>query len=125
MIEFLYASLICNVLFTHFFADFIMQSDWMARNKSTSFEALGAHVLTYTAFLALFTWTIWSPDNYLNLLYFVGFNGIMHFITDAITSRGTKYLWEKQDVHNFFVLIGLDQFIHAATLIFSFTYFYK
>jgi hypothetical protein len=41
---------------------------------------------------------------------------IMHFITDAITSRTTSYLWQKGERHWFFVVIGLDQAIHMTTL---------
>ncbi len=43
-------------------------------------------------------------------------NGVLHFITDAITSRITSKLWQKNDMHNFFVVVGFDQLVHYACL---------
>lgn len=93
------------VLLVHWIADFICQSDYMARNKSSSNKALGLHILVYTWVMTVLG------------LKFAIVNGLIHFVVDFITSRITKKLWAKQDVHNFFVVIGLDQLIHTVTLI--------
>lgn len=92
-------------LLIHWIADFICQTDYMARNKSTSVKALSLHILVYTLIMSTLG------------IKFAIINGMIHFVVDFITSRITKKLWAKQDVHNFFVVIGLDQFIHATTLI--------
>lgn len=93
------------IIIIHWIADFIFQTDKMAVNKSTSFKWLTSHVLAYSSFLLMF-----GP------LYAI-VNGIAHFITDAISSRLTSYFWKKQDRHNFFVIIGLDQALHLIVLI--------
>lgn len=94
----------------HWFADFVLQSNWMASNKSKSNRALLAHISVYTLVLCIIN-PLWAL-----------INGILHGITDYFTSRWTSRLWAKQDTHNFFVVIGLDQCIHAITLVI--TYFW-
>ena len=90
----------------HFVADFVLQSDWMARNKSKDNKALLLHVSVYSIpFMVLI-----SP------LYGV-INGILHFGIDYFTSRLSGRLWARGEVHNFFVIIGFDQLLHALSLI--------
>lgn len=102
--------MIVVLMFFHWVADFVCQSDWMAKNKSHDNKALALHVGTYSLVMLIlcliafhFSWLV---------LLFVAVNGVLHFITDYVTSRCTSYLWKKGDVHNFFVMIGFDQFIH-------------
>lgn len=95
------------VLIAHWFADFICQTDKMAVNKSTSWKWLSSHVGAYTLLMLPF-----GPK-------FALINGFAHLWVDAVTSRATSYLWKKGDRHNFFVVIGLDQLIHTAFLIFT------
>lgn len=101
------------ILFTHFIADFALQSDWMAKNKSKSNRALAVHTFVYTSGLSL----LMLVDQNVLWVYWAVLNGILHGLTDYVTSRWSSHLWSKGDVHNFFVVIGFDQFIHAATLI--------
>lgn len=99
-----------TILFLHFIADFICQSDWMAKNKSSSNKALALHILVYSAIMSLVGFK------------FALINGALHFIVDYVTSRITKKLWQQQRVHDFFVVIGFDQFLHASCLILTFVY---
>lgn len=130
------------ILFLHWIADFVLQTQWMASNKSKSLVALSTHVATYTAVLAIglilaywfiiaqlvLTWAplymVFSIVPYKIIFTFVLVNGVLHFITDFFTSKWTRALYAKayktQDWHNFFVVIGLDQLIHALTLGISF-----
>ena len=124
--------LILQILFAHWISDFVLQSGWMATNKSKNWLALGSHVLVYTTSIgflmlvfgaivaAAFSTTISGAIMIITPLAFVkwiSLNGVLHFITDAITSRITAKLWKQNDMHNFFVVVGLDQFIHYSCLI--------
>lgn len=111
------------ILFSHFISDFYLQSTWMAENKSKCFIALFSHVLVYIIGLlcgvALFNLFFPLIFDLKQLAIFIVFNFCGHFVTDAITSRVNKYFWKKQDYRSFFIGIGIDQFIHSATLIYS------
>ena len=110
--------MLVQLMFFHFISDFILQTDTMAKNKSTSWKWLSAHVGTYmlVLFSGLFFLhsVMYSGDLELvaKLFTFVLANGILHFCIDAVTSRITSLLWKKQKVHEFFVVIGFDQFLH-------------
>lgn len=111
------------ILFSHFFSDFYLQSPWMAQNKSENFIALFLHVFVYivgilcgVSLFNLFYPLIFDTRQ---LLVFLIFNFSGHFIVDMFTSKINKYFWEKQDYRSFFIGIGLDQFLHGATLIYS------
>lgn len=100
------------LLVTHFVGDFLLQSDWMALNKSKRWDALFVHVSVYT------TCFLWVP--HLDAFFFLTFAS--HFLTDAITSRLTARLWQANERHWFFVTIGFDQLIHATTLALTWQY---
>ena len=111
--------LILFLLFTHFVADFICQSDWMAQGKSKEFLPLLAHTATYTAVsYAIMTLSLfWIPFVQKELILYCALNGVIHFCVDFVTSRINRRLWEAKKVHWFFVGIGADQFIHSLTLV--------
>ena len=107
--------LILVALVIHWVVDFVLQSRWMAENKSKSNVALGAHAGVYSIGMALLAVTILGPTA--AAIWFTLINGGLHFAVDYCTSRMTSYLWQKKDVHNFFVVIGFDQLVHATILI--------
>lgn len=102
------------LLATHWVADFVCQTSWQATNKSKNNIALGCHVLTYTGVLAIASFLLFGFT--LPAVCFVVLNGLLHFVTDYITSRISSKLYAKQDWHNFFVIVGMDQLIHQITL---------
>lgn len=114
-------SAIIAVLGAHWVADFVLQSHWMASNKSKNWWALSSHVITYTGTILVLMGAIMlaiMPSVSLATIFIWAIaNGIIHFAVDAFTSRWTSTLWAKNDYHNFFVVIGFDQLIHAITLI--------
>ena len=114
------------ILFAHFVADFVFQTDWMATNKSSSLLALNIHVAVYALILFVFVSVLFyglSLDNFLRqAALYVMINAGAHIITDYCTSKLTSKLWAAGKRHEFFVVIGLDQFLHAAVLLLSLCY---
>lgn len=103
------------LLFLHWLGDFVLQTRWMADNKSKNWEALTLHVFVYS-----FTvFCIGITGQYLinDLCRFATINFIIHFVVDSFTSRFTKKALEAKNMHLFFAIIGFDQFLHTSTLL--------
>jgi hypothetical protein len=94
-----------GLVWAHFFADFVLQNDKMAMNKSTSIKWLSIHVGVYTLIFFIWGWQ------------FALLNGILHWMTDFVTSKISAHFWKKNDMHWFFTVIGCDQAIHMTCLI--------
>jgi hypothetical protein len=111
------------LIFTHWIADFICQTDNMAKGKSTSNKWLGKHILAYSFVLSVFAFVAGyeKPGKY--WMAFVLINGAAHFCVDYITSRQSSKMWKSGRVHDFFVVVGFDQAIHVATLIYTYDLF--
>ena len=102
-----------SLIWLHFVADFILQSDYTAKNKSKSNRVLLKHVLIYgTPFLVV------------GLTYAL-INAALHFCIDWGTSRWTSHLYVKGHRHWFFVVIGLDQALHATCLMVTYYVLFK
>ncbi len=117
-----FLSVLC-ILFIHWVADFVFQTDEQARGKSKSWKFLTAHTLTYTA--------CWIPFLYLikSYYYIEGVNAlglfipitfICHTVQDYLTSRLNSKLWSEGRTHMFFVSVGFDQFLHFVQLLITF-----
>lgn len=129
------------LLVAHFVADFLCQSDWMAVNKSKHWGALALHVYVYSNLLLVAMighWVVvYGADSPAfggrDVLWWLGVNGLAHFVQDAITSRVNARLWFVEVFksyplpdyalvkfgstrHWFFVAIGADQLLHYVTL---------
>lgn len=106
------------ILLIHWVADFICQSDEVAKNKSKSNKYLLKHIGIYT--LVLFAvWPLALTYSLKDLMPWIIFNGLAHLAIDYFTSRMSSKLYAKGDVHNFFVVIGFDQFAHTFLLLSS------
>jgi len=97
------------IIWLHWSADFVLQSDKIATRKSESLFFLGVHTVFYTLpFILCF-----------GITYGI-LNGIAHFIVDFATSKITRYYWSIENRRAFFVTIGFDQAIHMTILMGSF-----
>lgn len=107
------------IFFAHFVADFVMQSDDMAKNKSKSNKWLLRHTVVYSCLLFLIVGVpgVFDGVPLAMAAIWVLANFALHTVTDYATSRITSKLWKEKRVHDFFVVIGADQFLHAAALI--------
>jgi len=117
------------LIWVHFVADFVCQTDKMGVNKSSSLLWLFAHIFSYT--FAVFSCVLFfvlynSKIHDINFNYDIGlvlffslFNGLTHLIIDFVSSKLTKYLYQNNKRHDFFVVIGFDQALHLSILMFS------
>ncbi len=138
-------TLALTLIVLHFIGDFLLQSDWMATNKSKRWDALTLHVGAYMA--PFWAWVTFVANvSSVRLVWWLIANFALHFITDAITSRITSRLWffERRagiwiqapytapkhngeivnpwtptvgNRHWFFVVIGFDQVLHYCALL--------
>jgi hypothetical protein len=114
----------------HWFADFVLQTDWQAQNKSKSNFALLSHTSNYSLVWLLpmclvfgkmkegatTEWIVWTT------LYFSIITFFAHTITDYFTSRLNSRLWKANQVHYFFVGVGFDQVLHYGQLFLTYHY---
>ncbi len=89
----------------HFIADFFVQTEHQALNKSKNIWPLARHCITYAICFLPFG------------IVFAILTGMMHMVVDYATSKMTSSLWAKGETRKFFQVIGLDQFLHAASLV--------
>lgn len=104
--------MIAIILLVHWIADFVLQKREWANNKSKSIIALSKHCAVYSLCLIPFIFQF-------GVMYWV-INSVGHFLIDFCTSKVTSKLYLKGDYHNFFVVIGFDQFLHYILLFYPF-----
>ena len=124
--------IVLAILFTHWVADFVMQTHEQLIGKSKSNKILTEHILWYTGTFLVSFWLVLTfnyavldqtPSSlgwHSSILLFFPITFICHWITDYYASRLNSKLWAKGDVHNFFVSIGFDQFLHVAQLLLTY-----
>lgn len=111
-----------SIILIHWVADFVIQTDGQAKNKSKNNYILIAHTLNYSLLLFfgiafLYASMYGSGEKcFWFSLWFSSITFICHTITDYFTSRLNSKLWAKGDMHNFFVSVGFDQVLHYAQL---------
>jgi len=106
------------ILIIHWSADFILQTHHQATTKSKSNIALLSHTISYSAVWIIYLFIVLGL--FWTVLLFGLITFIAHTATDYVTSRQTARLYEKQDFHNFFVVIGFDQVLHYLQLWFTY-----
>lgn len=100
-------ALVSLLMLAHFVGDFLLQSDWMALNKSKALIPLVVHTTLYALCFS------WLGPQFALVTYGT------HTITDFVTSRINARLWAANQRHWFFVAIGADQLIHGLTLVWT------
>lgn len=114
---------VVGLLLGHWVADFVWQPHWMGMRKSKEWWVLTQHAARITLGAYLTAWVIdllGKDETTIGpLVAFALINGAGHFAIDAVTSRITGKLYVKGDMHNFFVVIGFDQFLHVALAVWT------
>lgn len=117
------------ILVVHYFADFIMQTNYQAKNKSKNIEALISHTGDYTAvwYLVGVVYMAFNMDTYNvgSMSLFLLFTFVIHTLTDYITSRITSYYHKRGNTRKFFWVIGADQILHYAQLFICYQILFK
>jgi len=114
------------IIFVHWVSDFVLQSHHMSTRKSSSNYYLTMHVLLYS-FVTIFSWALALPLLGIHItsgsvwLAFL-FIFVTHWVTDYFTSRLTSKLYKEEKYHDFFVVIGFDQFLHYTQLLITYNY---
>lgn len=93
------------LLFLHWVMDFIAQTDWQSKNKWHNWYALTSHTVIYALPFMSFGLRFWLATL------------ITHTAIDFVTSKLTHKFADDQDWHNFFVVVGFDQWLHATQLV--------
>ena len=111
------------IFVTHFLADFVFQTHEMSLKKSKSILWLSYHVAVYSVVTTIIWSIFFGVGRDVSLIPAIfGLTFVSHWVTDYFTSKWTSRLWAEERVHDFFVVIGLDQLIHATTLLITFNY---
>lgn len=117
--------IIISILFLHWVADFVCQTDWMAQNKSKNNGALSLHVTIYTVVWVFASVVYCTVKHDATMLWFLPTTFICHWVTDYFTSRLNSKLWGEKKVHWFFVAVGFDQFLHFTQLLLTYYFLTK
>lgn len=118
-------TLILTFIILHWIGDFILQTHEQSIKKSKSNKYLLQHTVTYSIVWIFGITFLWGNGHttqwyILHSLLFGLITFICHTITDYFTSRWTSKLYDKGDIHNFFVLVGFDQILHYTQLILTY-----
>lgn len=108
-------NLILIVMAFHWFGDFCLQTNAQASNKWHSNLALFQHTCVYTLCMTAFGAFFGVPG----IIWGLG-NGVAHFMVDYVTSKITHRLYTAGNNHEFFVVVGADQYIHMVILVLTF-----
>jgi Protein of unknown function (DUF3307) len=114
------------LIFTHWVADFVCQTDYMATGKSKEWKPLLTHTFIYSFIFLFVTLFIGGTSEVIGcrlpgtIMWLAPITFVFHTATDYYTSRVNSMFWEKKEVHNFFTSIGFDQFLHYAQLLITF-----
>ena len=106
----------------HYIADYLLQPEWMAMNKSKDNLVLLSHTLRYTMIQAIpllggmvfigYTWAVVSAC--------MTFILVTHTVTDYFTSRATGKAYVAGKFYGskgFFSILGFDQLCHQLQLV--------
>lgn len=92
----------------HCLADFFLQTDYQAKNKSENPLVLVFHCSIYGLVMGLV----------MRNTVFGYFCFLSHLFIDCVSSQFTSYFWKKEMRSSFFNTIGVDQAIHMTVIVF-------
>lgn len=120
--------IVISIFIVHWISDFLLQERRVAMNKHNSLIVLTEHVTIYTigwvmaGFAYSFVVSIQGIHFNMYLLLFIPITFVCHFITDFFTSKANHYFHKKNQVKNFWGMVGFDQAMHHIQLIVTYCY---
>jgi len=108
--------IILYFLLIHWFADFVMQADDDAKNKSKNIRNLLNHTAIYAQIMTAASFVFLITSSLMNVLIFGLVMFISHTTIDFFTSRINSKLYAANKNHLFFTSIGFDQWLHYLVL---------
>ncbi len=112
------------LLFVHVIADFVLQRHEISINKHNNLIYLCTHAFEYAMILLIGAslLVLIQPRHFVDIMIsrlyvFVAVNAITHLMIDFCTSKLCHMFYAKQDLHNHYVVIGFDQFLHQSIII--------
>lgn len=118
--------IILGLIFIHWIADFVCQTDEQAKGKSTSWYHLLDHTFYYSLIFGVSTLLYWTfTKSSAIIMLFPLITLICHTATDFYTSRVNSMYHKENKIHEFFVSVGFDQVLHYFQLILTFYFLTK
>jgi hypothetical protein len=144
--------LACWLLFLHWLADYVLQSNDLALRKADDVLALVHHVaiVALTLFVGSLPLAVIELVTWNAVLQFVSVNFTAHLVTDYVTSKVNRWLWfvdteprpraiasgdygsfpfyarfNTEKRHWFFVGLGFDQLLHHVVLLITASYYLR
>jgi hypothetical protein len=115
---------ILGLLFAHWVADFVCQTQKMSENKSRYWGDLLNHTSLYSVIMWGYILGITQFNIITSSVFFI-VTFTCHTITDYFSSRRTRKLYEDDRIHDFFVVIGFDQWLHYVQLFITYWFLIK
>lgn len=107
-----------GMLISHVLGDWLLQTEWQARNKTSCWRAMAVHIVVYHALLFGVLWFGFSLRHWTAVLVVVGL-GATHVILDRRTFvqwyARTMRLSSQQPLESWFGIV-IDQMLHLALL---------
>ena len=114
----LYLSDIFWLLFAHLVGDLVLQTSYMARNKSRYWSVLLLHSFTYSIPFLFFVASL-KGFVFLFLVFFT------HFLIDGVSSRITSIFYNNGKIDKFAITICVDQAVHFFVLCYLYILIYS
>lgn len=113
-------TLFITLMFFHWLFDFMLQPREFADNKWNNIWFLLGHVGIYgIGMFFVVTCPALGLVRSMGVLYFVGLNILAHAFVDFFTSKINHMYYESKQYYKFFGMIGFDQFVHVAILLYT------
>ena len=123
MVNYFHLFLIPWIVIIHYIADFLLQTNWQAQNKSKDIIPLLDHTFFYSITIVVLSFPYVYEVKSVIYLFVITF--LCHTITDYFTSRWSTKYFSKGKTREGFRVVGFDQLLHYLQLFLTFFFILK